>query len=336
MKYKLQPYVLSLRITERCNVGCPHCSLSAKPTGRDMPIDLANEAIRKASSFGIGLLHISGGEPLLHPELPKIVAEGRAAGMVVEMVTSTFTYACNEKHELDLLRQLAESGLNTILLSYDDGHAKCVSLDKFLRFTRKAMDLGLEICIFCIDSPYMLISADKMVKVFSSNGLDTTHLEWARGMYSGVGRGKNRLYEEDHERKILFNRCPYVMPVPTLTPEGKFLLCPCSILSSKYFILGDYYTDGMLKVLCNFECSPIYKMLGKYGPHLSLLKCGVMENDLPVEICDACKKYLDLIATKSEAERVEIFKNQNLNDAFIDFEALLPPHKRYLRNYVRL
>jgi len=301
-----------------------------------MPIDLAYEAIHKASSLGIGLLHISGGEPLLYPDLPAIVAEGRANGMVVEMVTSTFTNRGNEKYDLDLLGRVAEAGLSTILLSYDDGHARCVSLEKFIQFTQHAINLGLDICIFCIDSPHFLITTEKLEEVFSHKGIDINKLHWASGMFSGVGRGESPQYEEVPQRKILFNRCPYVMPVPTLTPEGKFLLCPCSILTSKYFIIGDYYVEGMDNVFYNFEHSPIYRMLGKYGPHLSLLKCGLGEKELPFEMCEACKKYLDFIDTKSESECVEIFKNQNLNDIFVDFEALLQPHKRYLHDHIQL
>lgn len=331
MRYDLQPYVLSLRVTERCNVGCDHCSLSAKPTGRDMPFDLAREAIHKAAEEGIGLLHISGGEPLLYPHLPDIVKEGAAAGMVVEMVTSAYTCCGNETIELEMLRQLGDSGLTTILLSYDDGHARCVGIDRFTQFVRVAMEIGMEICIFGIEAPHALVTVDKIAKTLFHNGIDINQLEWARGMFSYVGRGAARLSNSDLISKISSARCPYVMLVPTLIPDGKFLLCPCAILQAELFTVGDYHVDGMSKVLNNLKCSPIYRMLGKFGPHMSLLKCGVDEQDIPFEICHACEKYLQTIATKTKSELEEICDQQDLDEIYVDYEALLPPHKKYAR-----
>lgn len=335
MKYELRPYVLSLRTTERCNVGCYHCSLSAKPTGRDMPIELGIDAIRTAAKAGIGLLHVSGGEPLLYPQLPVIVEEGKAAGMVVEIVTSTFTQPENEEVELSLLRKLAACGLDTVILSYDDGHAQRVGIEKVVRFTQEAIELGLDICIFGIESPHVSITIDKIAEAFSRHGINSERLDWASAMFSYAGRGATCLPScLPNEGKASFARCPYVMPVPTILPDGKFLLCPCSILQSEHFIIGDYHRDGMEKVLYNFRHSPIYRMLGKLGPQMSLLKCGMEEKDIPFEICYSCEKYLQIIAAKSKIELDELFDNQWLEEIYVDFDALLPPHRKYLLEHV--
>lgn len=329
MMYELKPYVLSLRVTERCNVGCFHCSLSATPIGRDMPISLAKEAIATAAKAGIGLLHISGGEPLLYSRLPEIVRGGNEHGMVVEIVTSTFTFPNNERYELDFLRELSNSGLKTALVSYDDGHAERVGIDKLVRFTSLAMALGLNVCIFGIQKTHTSVSIEKISEEFSQNGIDTSRLDWADSMFSYSGRGATRL-PDPKTCHVPSRRCPYVMPVPTLVPDGKFLVCPCSILQSHSFVIGDFFRDGLENVMNRFRCSSVYRMLAKYGPHLSLSKCGISEESIPSDMCHACDEYFRFIDTKSKAELDDLFADRELDEIYVDFESLLPPHKKYL------
>ena len=99
-QYKLQPYVLGLRTTENCNVGCYHCSISATPNGADMPLSMGLKAIEDAAKLGIKLLHLSGGEPLLYENLVQLAEKGHKCGMEVEIVTSTFTEKENNNHEI--------------------------------------------------------------------------------------------------------------------------------------------------------------------------------------------------------------------------------------------
>ena len=135
MIYKLKPYVLGVRTTDRCNVGCYHCSISATPYGADIALGLAFNVIEKAADYGIGLLHLSGGEPLNYPYLFDLVKKGKECGMIIEMVTSTFT-KLNEDN-VQILQGLVQHGLSTIMISYDDAHSRNVPIQHFCNFVRK-------------------------------------------------------------------------------------------------------------------------------------------------------------------------------------------------------
>ena len=328
--YTLRPYVLSLRATERCNVGCSHCSLSAKPSGEDMPIEMATRAIHEAAESGIGLLHISGGEPLLYHHLPALVAEGKAVGMTVEMVTSTYTMPKHDQAELEMIENLADSGLDRVMISYDDGHAQRVSIDKIIGFTEAAMEAELDICIFGVNSPHGTIDTHQIAEAFAGRGIDPGKLDWAGALFSYAGRGADSLAQLDPNARPSYARCPYVMPVPTLIPNGQVLLCPCSILQSDRFVIGDYLSDGLAPILDAFERSSVYRFLGKFGPHASLLKCGWEEPEIPVEICIACERYLQFMSKQNDRQLAEFFHEYDLEEIYVDFDALLSPHQRYL------
>jgi radical SAM protein with 4Fe4S-binding SPASM domain len=75
---------LTLLITTRCSSRCKHCYINVNVnvnTGSesqcDMPVALAEELLRQARDSGVRQIVISGGEPLLHPQLEEILTSCR-------------------------------------------------------------------------------------------------------------------------------------------------------------------------------------------------------------------------------------------------------------------
>ena len=63
-----------LQITTRCNMRCKHCFLSATGTGMDMSCALIkSDIIKKMTESKVKKVTLTGGEPLLHPDLLSIV-----------------------------------------------------------------------------------------------------------------------------------------------------------------------------------------------------------------------------------------------------------------------
>jgi radical SAM protein with 4Fe4S-binding SPASM domain len=68
------PKTLTLMITDACNLSCPHCLLDCKDTeGVNVPGDIIAAIIDDFSGLGGETLHITGGEPLLHPDRHEIL-----------------------------------------------------------------------------------------------------------------------------------------------------------------------------------------------------------------------------------------------------------------------
>ncbi|MBC2595483.1 GTP 3',8-cyclase MoaA [Ruficoccus amylovorans] len=113
---------LRLSVIDRCNLRCQYC-LPARLHGDDFPFLpaarlLSFEQIEALVSafidLGVEKIRLTGGEPLLRPRLPELVARLRALGPHLNLALTTnglrLNTACNE---------LADAGLNRVNVSLD-------------------------------------------------------------------------------------------------------------------------------------------------------------------------------------------------------------------------
>ncbi len=78
-----------VQITERCNLHCAHCFVSATKQGDTMPVDQIVElVIPRLTACRVTRVTLTGGEPFAHPELLSIVQAFRAAGMGIGICTN--------------------------------------------------------------------------------------------------------------------------------------------------------------------------------------------------------------------------------------------------------
>jgi PqqA peptide cyclase len=85
-----RPLGLLAELTYRCPLGCPYCSNPTvlRHNGTELATEEWERVIREAAELGVLHVHFSGGEPLLYPGLPKLVATARAAGLYTNLLTS--------------------------------------------------------------------------------------------------------------------------------------------------------------------------------------------------------------------------------------------------------
>ena len=53
-----------------------------------MPAEVWTRVFREAAELGVLHVHLTGGEPLLRPDLEELVRAGRAANLYVNLITS--------------------------------------------------------------------------------------------------------------------------------------------------------------------------------------------------------------------------------------------------------
>jgi len=107
-----KPLQCSLYVTDRCNLDCSYCTeynnSRPHPTLEDLKI-----WIRKIRDLGTMRIALVGGEPLLHPDIVKIVRYCRELGFATSLTTNGFLLTRK------LVAELEGAGLQVLQISVD-------------------------------------------------------------------------------------------------------------------------------------------------------------------------------------------------------------------------
>jgi radical SAM protein with 4Fe4S-binding SPASM domain len=144
------PRMLKLMITNGCNLQCQHCWRDSRPRDKSFPVP-ANILKRLISEFvqlGVERIHLTGGEPLTHPDWYDLVKYSCAQPGVEEVCIQTNATLLTEI-EVNALTSLKYEGLS-IQVSLDGGTAQSHdqvrgsgSFEKTLRSLNILADAGL-------------------------------------------------------------------------------------------------------------------------------------------------------------------------------------------------
>jgi len=135
-----------LQITERCNLHCAHCFVSAVRSGADIPIDeIRSQVLPQLAEARVGRLTLTGGEPFAHPDMLEVVTAARESEMTVTICTNGTI--CDE----DVLAELRKIGGVSCNVSLDgfspESHGRFrgnrASFEQTVATVRKLGGLGL-------------------------------------------------------------------------------------------------------------------------------------------------------------------------------------------------
>jgi MoaA/NifB/PqqE/SkfB family radical SAM enzyme len=127
------PILAHLIPTRRCNLACGYCNEyndHSDPVGTEVLLGRVNQL----ADLGTSIITLSGGEPLLHPELERVVLEMRRRRMIASLITNG--YLLSQKR----IRSLNQAGLDHLQISIDNIEPDSISvkslkvLDKKLRY----------------------------------------------------------------------------------------------------------------------------------------------------------------------------------------------------------
>lgn len=131
-----------LQITERCNLHCAHCFVSALQDGLDLTLEqVSGRVLPQLLEAHVSRLTLTGGEPFAHPDLLPIVASARAAAMTVTICTNG---SLIDAGTLDQLAALGGVKLNVSLDGFSSAtHGKFRGAPQSFEVTRATiMELG--------------------------------------------------------------------------------------------------------------------------------------------------------------------------------------------------
>ncbi len=124
---------LRISVTDKCNFRCLYCmpeeGLQWLPKSEILSYEEIAEIVRQLQPLGVTRLRITGGEPLIRPNLDRLISQLKSIPGVEDISLST-----NGVHLPKLAQSLAEAGLNRVNLSADSLRA-----DRIATISRRSL-----------------------------------------------------------------------------------------------------------------------------------------------------------------------------------------------------
>jgi MoaA/NifB/PqqE/SkfB family radical SAM enzyme len=117
----------------RCNLACAYCN-EYDDVSKPVPMETMQERLNHLARLGTTCITISGGEPLLHPDLDTIIAQVRKHGMLAGMITNGYLLTAER------IKRLNRAGLDHLQISIDN-----VIPDEVSKKSLKVLDKKLQL-----------------------------------------------------------------------------------------------------------------------------------------------------------------------------------------------
>jgi MoaA/NifB/PqqE/SkfB family radical SAM enzyme len=132
--HPLLAHIIPMR---RCNLACTYCN-EFDDFSKPVPIEEMYRRIDKLGELGTAVVTISGGEPLMHPELDDVIRRIRANGsshsMIAGLITNGYLLVA------DRIQRLNRAGLEWLQISIDN-----VNPDEVSKKSLKVLDKKLQL-----------------------------------------------------------------------------------------------------------------------------------------------------------------------------------------------
>jgi MoaA/NifB/PqqE/SkfB family radical SAM enzyme len=112
-KFPYRPINVHLVPIRRCNLSCTYCN-EYDDFSKPVPIAEIDRRVDRLAFLGAAIVTLSGGEPLLHPDLDAIVGRIRHRGMIATLITNGYLLS------RDRISRLNRAGLDHLQISIDN------------------------------------------------------------------------------------------------------------------------------------------------------------------------------------------------------------------------
>lgn len=237
-KFLSYPNSITMHVNYWCNSKCSYCWMWTLPK-RNTPLTDLKFAIEQSCDLGVSHIGLTGGEPLLHPDLPKLISFIRSKGASCSLLTNGLLLTPKR------IRAILESGLNAMVVSLDtidpDSYytIRGVPIEPAIRSLEYLVDEKknfpcLSIVISCVVSKINVLELETLIEYCTKReiivGFQPIHTSF-------VGGNKPTNLVFNRSDKIIIQKV--VQRIIQMKQDG-------------YLIdNGDEYLDGFADFLCN-------------------------------------------------------------------------------------
>lgn len=108
-----RPALAHMIPTRRCNIACAYCN-EYDHVSQAVPAGELKRRVDKLADLGVSIITMSGGEPLLHPELDDLLRHVRRRGVIASLITNGYFMVP------DRIKRLNDAGLEYVQISIDN------------------------------------------------------------------------------------------------------------------------------------------------------------------------------------------------------------------------
>jgi MoaA/NifB/PqqE/SkfB family radical SAM enzyme len=126
------PFLVHIIPMRRCNLDCGYCN-EYDDMSKPVPLAEMKKRLDILADMGTSMITISGGEPLMHPELEEVIRHIRRRGIYAGMITNGFLLS------KERIEKLNDAGLEFLQISIDN-----VVPDEVSKKSLKTLDGRLE------------------------------------------------------------------------------------------------------------------------------------------------------------------------------------------------
>jgi len=137
------PILAHLIATRRCNLSCAYCNEYDR-TSPPVPLGALRRRVDRLAELGTTIITLSGGEPLLHPELDDVIGHIRSRGAIAGLITNGYLLTAAR------IARLNRAGLDHLQISIDNVTPSEVSV-KSLKVLDRKLRLLAEHALFHVN-----------------------------------------------------------------------------------------------------------------------------------------------------------------------------------------
>jgi len=193
-RHPLLVHIIPIR---RCNLACTYCN-EFDDFSKPVPTEEMLRRIDRLGAMGTSIVTISGGEPLLHPELDAIIVRIRHNGIIAGLITNGYLLVAER------IERLNRAGLEYLQISIDNVQPDDVS-KKSLKVLNQKLELLAEHAEFHVNINSVLGSGfcnpeDALAVAHHALELGFTStvgiLHDGNGQLQPLGRREREVFEE--------------------------------------------------------------------------------------------------------------------------------------------
>src|ERR1700682_5344945 len=127
------PILVHVIPMRRCNLACTYCN-EFDDVSSAVPVEEMKRRFDRLADMGTSIITISGGEPLMHPDLDEIIVHIRKRGMIAGLITNGYLLSAER------IERLNRAGLEHLQISIDN-----VQPDEVSKKSLKVLDQKLQL-----------------------------------------------------------------------------------------------------------------------------------------------------------------------------------------------